>query len=368
MFIRLKSLIIKEFLAALRDSKARMVLIVPPLIQIFVFSFAMTQEAKNVSLGVLNLDSGKAGFELVQRFQSAATFTKILHLEGNAQVRPVLDEQRATAVLVVPFNFSTDIGSGRPAQVQLLLDGRKTNTAQIVRGYALKIVRQFIEDMTSDDSRTAPAAIVTRHWFNPNLDFKWYTVPSLVCVLATIVGLILTSLSVSREREMGTFDQILVTPLGPVEILIGKAVPALILAMGSATLLITVAVFAFRIPFEGSPILLFGALAIFLLSIIGIGLFISSLSMTQQQAILGVFVFMPPAVLLSGFATPVENMPHWLQTVTVANPLRWFLIIVRGVFLKDMPPADVLSNAWPLIVIAAVTLTAAAWLFRHRME
>lgn len=368
MISRLKSLIIKEFLTALRDPKARTVLIVPPLIQIFVFSFAMTQEARNVSLGILNLDSGSAGFELVQRFQSAATFTTILRLDGNAQVNAVLDEQRATAVLIVPSDFSADISSGRPAQVQLLLDGRKTNTSQIVRGYAIKIVRQFITDMTPAILQTAPAVMITRHWFNPNLDFKWYTVPSLVCVLATLVGLLVTALSVSREREMGTFEQILVTPLGPVEILIGKAVPALILAMASATLLLAVAVFAFRIPFQGSLLLLFGALTIFLLSIIGIGLFISSLSMTQQQAILGVFVFMPPAVLLSGFATPIENMPHWLQTVTVANPLRWFLIIVRGVFLKDMPPADVLSNAWPLAVIAAVTLAAATWLFRHRME
>ncbi|MDD2391085.1 MAG: ABC transporter permease [Desulfobacterales bacterium] len=368
MFVRLKSLIKKEFLVALRDPKARMVLIVPPLIQIFVFSFAMTQEARNVSLGVLNLDSGSAGFELVERFQSAVTFTKILRLDGNANIRPILDEQRATAVLIVPSDFSADISSGRTGRVQLLLDGRKTNTSQIVRGYAMKIVQQFIDDMTPDDYQSAPAAMITRHWFNPNLNFKWYTVPSLVCVLATIVGLILTSLSVSREREMGTFEQILVTPLRPVEILIGKAVPSLILAAGSATLLITVGIFAFRIPFQGSLALLFGALTIFLLSIIGIGLFISALSMTQQQAILGVFVFMPPAVLLSGFATPIENMPAWLQTVTAANPLRWFLVIVRGIFLKDMPAADVLSNAWPLAVIALVTLAAATWLFRHRME
>jgi ABC-2 type transport system permease protein len=167
---------------------------------------------------------------------------------------------------------------------------------------------------------------------------------------------------------MGTFEQLLVSPLQPIEILVGKALPALFLALCSASLLLAIAIFVFRIPFQGSLTLLYGAMVIFLMAIIGIGLFISSLSMTQQQAILGAFVFMPPAVILSGFATPIENMPGWLQSFTVVNPLRWFLIIVRGIFLKDMPPADVLANTLPMVAIAAVTLTAATWLFKRRME
>jgi ABC-2 type transport system permease protein len=173
---------------------------------------------------------------------------------------------------------------------------------------------------------------------------------------------------VAREREMGTFEQLLVSPLQPIEILVGKALPALFLALCSASLLLAIAIFVFRIPFQGSLVLLYGAMTIFLMAIIGIGLFISSLSMTQQQAILGAFVFMPPAVILSGFATPIENMPTWLQNFTVVNPLRWFLIIVRGIFLKDMPPADVLANTLPMVAIAVITLTAATWLFKRRME
>jgi ABC-2 type transport system permease protein len=196
----------------------------------------------------------------------------------------------------------------------------------------------------------------------------WYTVPSLICILSTIISLILTALSVAREREMGTFEQLLVSPLQPIEILVGKALPALFLALCSASLLLAIAIFVFRIPFQGSLTLLYGAMVIFLMAIIGIGLFISSLSMTQQQAILGAFVFMPPAVILSGFATPIENMPGWLQDFTVVNPLRWFLVIVRGIFLKDMPPADVLANTLPMVAIAVVTLTAATWLFKRRME
>ena len=213
-----------------------------------------------------------------------------------------------------------------------------------------------------------PVELVVRHWFNPNLEFMWYTVPSLICILATVISLILTALSVAREREMGTFEQLLVSPLQPFEILLGKALPALFLALCSASLLLGIAIFVFQIPFQGSLLLLFGALAVFLASIVGIGLFVSSLCMTQQQAILGAFVFMPPAVILSGFATPIENMPAWLQSVTLGNPLRWFMIIVRGIFLKAMPAADVLANTLPMAAIALVTLTAAGWLFKHRME
>jgi ABC-2 type transport system permease protein len=367
MLTRLRALMIKELLNILRDPKSRTVLIVPPIIQIFVFSFAMTMEAKNIHLAVLNLDAGRAGFELMQRFQNAETFSRIMTLTGQAEIPSVLDEQRALAVLVVPVDFSRRLETGETTAVQLLLDGRKTNTAQIVQGYAQRILDGFLADLNPNAGRR-PATLLTRHWFNPNLEFMWYTVPSLICILSTIISLILTALSVAREREMGTFEQLLVSPLQPIEILAGKALPALFLALCSASLLLAIAIFVFRIPFQGSLALLYGAMVIFLMAIIGIGLFISSLSMTQQQAILGAFVFMPPAVILSGFATPIENMPGWLQNFTVVNPLRWFLVIVRGIFLKDMPPNDVLANTLPMVAIAVVTLTAATWLFKRRME
>ncbi|MFZ7128038.1 MAG: ABC transporter permease [Desulfobacterales bacterium] len=368
MLTRVKSLVVKELLNALRDPKARAVLIGPPIIQILVFSFAMTQEAKNVRLAVLNLDHGQSGYELVQRFENAGNFDGILRLDGRGEIQPVLDEQRALAVLVIPLDFSRNLLSGNRASVQLLLDGRRTNTAQIVRGYAQQILSRFGVDTGGPGTAPAGIDLLIRHWFNPNLEFIWYTVPSLICILTTVVCLLLTSLAVAREREMGTFEQLLVSPLRPVEILIGKALPALVLSLGAVLLLLAIAVFGFRIPFQGSTAMLFGSVVIFLMSIIGIGLFISSLSLTQQQAILGAFMFMPPAVLLSGFATPIENMPLWLQRLTAANPLRWFLVIVRGIFLKDMPFSDVLANTVPMAAIALVTLVCAMWLFKHRME
>jgi ABC-2 type transport system permease protein len=210
--------------------------------------------------------------------------------------------------------------------------------------------------------------MIERNWFNPNLDYKWYTLPSLVAILSTLVALLVTSLSVARERELGTFEQLLVSPLRPVEILVGKSVAALSIALIEATGILLIAVFLFRVPFQGSLLLLYGAMFVFLLSIVGAGLFISSLSMTQQQGILGAFAFMSLSVVLSGFATPIENMPDWLQVIAQANPMRWFMVIVRGLFLKGMPVDDVMANTWPMAIIAIITLSAATVLFRKRME
>ncbi|MBU4262796.1 MAG: ABC transporter permease [Proteobacteria bacterium] len=367
MFSRIRALIVKELLAILRDKKSRFVLIVPPLIQLFVFSFAATQEAKNQTLAVLNLDEGKPALTLEQNFAAAATFSKVLHLRGAAEVKPVIDEQQAIAVLWIPEDFSRNIEHGRPAEVGFILDGRKTNTAGIVQGYAQRIVNNYQASLAAGGQSTG-AQLVVRNWFNPNLDFKWYTVPSLVCILTTLISLLVTSLSVAREREMGTFDQLLVSPLHPLEILVGKAVPALIIAMIEGTFMVLAAVFLMRVPLNGSLPLLYASMAVFLLAIIGVGLFISSLSMTQQQAILGAFVFMVPAIILSGFASPIENMPPWLQTITLGNPLRYFMTIVRGIFLKDIGAVLVWRQTWPMAIIAAVTLSTATWLFKKRME
>jgi ABC-2 type transport system permease protein len=233
----------------------------------------------------------------------------------------------------------------------------------IVQNYAKDHVAQ-----TGGRDVHAPVEVVTRNWFNPNLNPREALVPCLICVLATVVGLLLSALSIAREREMGTFEQLLVTPFSPLEILIGKAVPAVVMATFSAGLITSVVIFAFGIMLKGSFLLLLISLEAFLLAIIGIGLFISSLSMTQQQAVLGCFLVMPPMIMLSGFATPVENMPGWLQTLTVVNPIRWFIVIIKGLFLRGMSTQVVLANMLPLLAIATCTLSAAVFMFKRRME
>jgi ABC-2 type transport system permease protein len=207
-----------------------------------------------------------------------------------------------------------------------------------------------------------------RVWFNPNLLSTWNSVPSLVAILTTMMGLVVTALSVARERELGTFEQLLVSPLEPIEIVAGKTLPALLIGLVEGTVMLSVGVFAFRIPFQGSLGLLYASMVVYLAAIIGVGLFISSLARTQQQAILGAFVFMVPAIVLSGFASPIENMPDWLQSLTLLNPLRYYVTIVKGVFLKAMPASMVVRLLWPLTLIALTSLTASSWLFHHRIE
>jgi ABC-2 type transport system permease protein len=367
MFSRIRALIIKELLANLRDRKSRLVLVVPPLIQLIIFSFAATQEVKNQTLAVLNLDRGRPALTLEQDFSASTTFSDVIHLQRAEEIPDVIDQQKAIAVLWIPGDFSRDLEAGRAAQASFILDGRKTNAALIVQGYAMRILNNYRTRLAADGQQSG-VSLVPRNWFNPNLDFRWYTVPSLVCILTTVIGLLVTGLSVAREREMGTFEQLLVSPLHPLEILVGKALPALLVAMIEGAFIIMAGVFVLQVPFNGSLSLLFGSMAVFLLAIIGVGLFVSSLSMTQQQAVLGAFLFLVPAVILSGFASPIENMPPWLQDLSFANPLRYFMTIVRGVFLKDIAASTVWAQTWPMAIIACITLSGATWLFKKRME
>ncbi len=369
MFRRILALIIKEILALIRDPHSRTVLIVPPILQLFIFSFAATLDVKNVSIGILNRDNGEPSYELVQRFRGSPTFHQIHYLSSVEEIAHYIDTQKVVLVMHIDEQFSRDLLARKQADVQLILDGRKSNSAQIVNGYAGTILSQFNHDFTSQfQVNQQQTEIVPRNWFNPNLLYYWYNVPNLCGVLTMLIALTITALSVARERELGTFDQLLVSPIAPVEILIGKTIPAVIIGMIEGTFILLAAVFIFQIPFTGLIWPLYFSMFVFTLSIAGVGLFISSLSMTQQQAILGSFVFMSPSVLLSGFATPIENMPEWLQYATYANPLRYFLVIVKGVFLKAMPVDVVLENTWPMAIIALFTLSFATWLFRSKLD
>ena len=368
-WVRLKALIVKELLAVLRDPKSRLILIGPPIIQLVIFSYAATLEVKNVDIMVLNRDGGAWGQELIHQIDGAPTFRSITYTQDLATVRDAIDRQRVIAAVQIGPSFSRDIEAGRPAAIQVILDGRRSNASQLVAGYLNQISAGVAAD-TPAGRRAASAEIgvIPRNWFNPNLIFQWFMVPNLIASIALLIGLIVTALSIARERELGTFDQLMVSPLRTHEILLGKLIPPMMIGMFHMTIYILAAVFIFGVPLRGSLPLLYGSAAVYLAAVVGIGLFISALSMTQQQAILGAFLFMVPAMLLSGFATPIENMPGWLQPVTLVNPLRYFLVIVKGVFLRDIPASEVLANTIPLALIAVATLTAASWLFRRRLE
>ncbi len=364
---RLWSLIVKELLANWRDRRNRIILLISPMVQVLIFSFAATQEVKNVPLAVLDENRSVESRELISRFKGSPQFSEIIPLQGVVDIAHVIDSRAAPAVLHIGQDFSRKLAAGEPAEVQLLLDGRRSNAAQIIHGYTVEIVDRLSAEVAElGRLRGPPSVVVARTWFNPNSDTLWSTVPGLFAVLTTTVGMMVSALSVARERELGSFEQLLVSPLTSWEILAGKAASALLIAVAETTIIMLIAMYVLLVPMEGSMLLLYGSMIVYLLSIIGIGLFISSLSSTQQQAIIGAFMFLAPAILLSGYATPVSNMPDWLQTLTLVNPVRHFVVIAKGSFLKDLPVDVIAAHLWPLALIAAATLSAATWLFRHK--
>lgn len=370
LILRLRALVMKEILTLLQDPKSRILITLPPILQLVIFSFAATLEVKNVSLAIYNQDYGKHGYEIVERLAGSPTFTKFTFLKREEDIKPVINEQKALAAIVIPPDFSRKIEANQAVNLQVILDGRRSNAAQIVGGYLEKIIGKYNQElMLANNVHAQNVTTVVRDWFNVNLIYIMFTVPSLICILTMLITLIITSLSIARERELGTFDQLLVSPLSYYEILIGKTIPAVLIGFLEGVAMWLAAVFIFQITFQGSIFLMIIAILSLVLSIIGVGLFISAICKTQQQAILGAFIFMVPAVTLSGYSAPIENMPPWLQTLTwIFNPLAHALVMSKGLFLKNMPFEDVWPHIWPLLLMAIVILGFLGWFFNKRME
>lgn len=368
MWRRIANLMVKEFLTLMRDPKSRVVLIVPPLIQIFIFGYAATLDLNHVPFAVYNQDRGAAARDLVDRFRGSPHFQEITRVASPRSERELIDNQTVLFVLHLAPDFTRRLLRGEPAAAQVIIDGRNSNTALIAQSYARDVVNEFSRAWTASHGlRGPPATLVTRAWFNPNLLSRWFIVPGIVGLLLQVVALTVTALSVAREREQGTFDQLLVTPMRPVEILIGKALPGFLVGLLEATAIVLIAVFWFDVPLRGSLYTLYAGFAVFLLAAVGTGLMISSFAVTMQQGLLGAFLYMVPAVILSGFATPIANMPRVVQALTLLNPMRYFMVIVRGVFLEGASFAVLLGQFWPLLAIGLATLTLAGWLFRRRL-
>lgn len=362
---RILALIWKELLVVLFDRKSRLSIILPPFLQLLLFAYAATLDVKNVSIGILNRDSGERAFELVQRFRGSPIFTHISYLPSVESMTPFIEEQKGLMVLSIDEQFSRNLDAHKKADVQLVFDGRKSNSAQILLGYASQIIDDYSQSISAVPQKTV---LVPRNWFNPNILYVWYNIPCLVATLSMLTCLVVTTQSVAREREVGTFDQLLVSPLKPIEILIGKTVPGILVGSLGGMFMAFMGVFVIGVPFTGSFLLFCLAILVFVTAISGVGLFISSISVTQQQALLGSFTFMMPSILLSGFATPIENMPTWLQPVTFLIPLRYMLVITKGIFLKDMSAMIVLQNIWPMILIGICTLVSGGLFFRKRIQ
>lgn len=365
---RIIALAKKEFFTLLKDKKSRFVIIGPPIIQLLVFGYAATFDLSHLPFAVYNEDRGSASRDLLAHFSGSPSFNRIAILTQEGQVAPLIDRREVLLVLHIGPQFTRNLSLGQPAQLQVIVDGRNSNTAVLALNYVRTIINRFNQQWAESHGRTgAPAQLQVRAWFNPNLLSRWFIVPGIVGLLTLVVTMLVTALSVAREREQGTFDQLLVTPLRPVDILIGKALPGFLIGVADATVIIVIAVLWFGVPLLGNLLTLYTGVILFLLSAIGVGLMISSLSVTQQQGLLGAFLFLVPAIILSGFATPIANMPPLVQELTLINPMRYFMVILRGVFLEGVPLRLLLHQLWPLAAIAAVTLTLAGALFRRRM-
>ncbi len=378
MLQRLLAIIRKELITMLRDPRARWTLIVPPTLQLFVFSFAATMEVKNIDLAIVDLDRGPYALDIEQRLRGSPSFKALPHYPSIAAARGAFERERVLGILVLQSGFSADRATGRPATLQLLLDGRRSNAAQIAAQYVTAIVSAEGATLSGvpDSGAAGPAGgewrrapnaeVVVNNWFNPNLDYRWYMLPNLVGMLSLGVALMITALSVARERELGTFDQTLVSPATPIEIALGKLLPPLIVAAVQTTLYILIVTRLYGVPFRGNLLVFYAAVLAFAAACAGVGLCVSSLVRTQQQAFLGAFALLLPFSLLSGFATPLENMPLWLQFITTINPLAHMLRLMQGLFLKGASLASMTLELERLLEIALCTTLAAVLLFSRR--
>lgn len=366
---RIFALATKELLAILRDKKSRFVLIAPPIVQLLVFGYAATFDLNNIPIAVYNEDRSAPSRELVARVTGSPHFHLVGAITHDSQITPLIDNKKALMVLHLGPRFSEYLERGKSAPAQVIIDGRNSNTALLSLGYLRSIITDFNINWSHKHGLPPPPATLRIHpWYNENLLSRWFIIPGIIGLLTLVITTVVTGLSVAREREAGTFDQLLVTPLRPLDILIGKSVPGILIGLLEGSFILLIAVYWFEIPLRGSLGALYLGMFLFLLSAVGVGLMISSLAITQQQGILGAFLFLVPSVILSGFATPIANMPEFVQQLTLINPMRYFLVILRGVFLEGDSYELLFDQYWPMAIIAIVTLAMAGWLFRHRMN
>ncbi len=375
MLERIKHMLIKEFIQVLRDPRMKGMVFLMPIVQLIVFGYAVTTDVKHVPTAIYDLDNTVASRELVSRFTASGYFDVVEYVSDDWQVADLLDRGRVNAILHMEPGFESDLRAARTAQLQILVDGTDSNTAGIVLAYSARIARQFSEDVLVQraERQLGPVRAAgqvnfqTRAWFNENLESRNFYVPGVIAFLVTLITLLLTSMAVVREKEIGTMEQIIVTPITSLEFILGKTMPFALISFVDVTVVTVVGVLWFDVPVRGSLLLLFAAIAVYLLTTLGIGLLISTISQTQQQAMMITFFFNMPAMLLSGLMFPIANMPEVVQALTYLNPLRYILVIVRGIFLKGVGVRILWPQMLALAVMGVMTLWLAARRFRKTL-
>ena len=365
--IRILSLIKKEFLSIFKDPKSRALIITPPLLQLIVFANALTMEVKNIDISILDYSKTYHSRELISRFSNSSWFRYIYYPNTLKDLKDDIDLKKSQLGLIIQNDFEKNIKKQNTAEILIIADGRQTNSASLASNYANTIISNYSNEINKS-SQKAKINVITRNWYNPNIEYKWFLTVSLIVILAMVLCLLLSALSIARERELGTFNQLLVSPLSNDEILFGKIIPPLVIAFISSIIITLIIIFCFKVPFLGTIGIYLIATFISLTSIVGIGLFISSFSYTQQQAILGVFSFQTPAILLSGFVSPIEDMPQFFQYISMINPIRYYMLLIKGIYFKGMDFEVIWQNLFPLIAISFFALYLAKLSFKLKTE
>ena len=377
MLERLHQIFLKEFIHLFRDPHARFSLLVPPLLQMLIFGYAATYDVNRVSTAVLDYDHSQESREFLERFSASTRFQVREVLQNESQIPALLNHRRVVLVLQIQPGFAELLRKGQTAPVQAVLDGTDSNTALIAVGYINQIANRFSQDyqlQMADRVRPTLATFAPnielqeRPWYNANLESRWFFVPGVIGTLVLVSVLTLTAFAVVREREIGTLEQLMVTPISPAELIVGKTLPFLLVGLANVIVVAVAGTLWFQVPFRGNPVVLMLGTTLFLLSALGVGLLISTACQTQQQAFAISFFYITPAIMLSGFGYPITSMPTALRWFTNLDALRFYLVVLRGTFIKGVG-LDVL---WPQMVAMAIlgagTLTVATLRFHKTLD
>jgi len=370
----------KEFLQFKRDKRMFGVILIAPVLQLIFLGYAATLDVKNVKTAVWDQDRSVTSREFIEKYEKSGYFEMVYYVSGYRELNELVDNGKVLMAIVIPRDFEKNIYSGKTAGLQTIFDGTDGNKALIAAGYSIGITSSFAGNLMNDfierlGGKNSPLAKIpaieaeTRVWYNPDLATRNYMLPGIVGLLIMIITINLTSLAIVKEKEIGTFEQLIVTPLKPYQIIIGKLVPFSILGFAVITIVISVMRFWFDIEVRGSVVMLYLAALLFMLSTLGLGLFVSTVSRTQQQATMtSFFGVMMPMIYLSGFAFPIENMPQWIQYITYIIPLRYFITIVRGIILKGIGIENLYNEYLALLIFGAVILLLSSLRFRKKLE
>jgi len=372
-FIPVLHLVKKEFRQILRDRKMLRMVFMMPIMQLLILGYAATTDLKNIRLTILDQDNSPDSRRLAEAFFQNNLFVHGPAAAGQTEMEEHLFRGRADVTIWIPRGYANDLASGRTAEIALAVDGVNSNAAGRTLGYAQAVVRQEETRLLEQKRLSQPALkihrvdAVSRFFYNPELESRNYMIPGIAVILVTMISGMMTGMAIVREKEMGTLEQLLVTPLSPRQLIAGKLIPFAVLAFVELGIAIPLAVFWFHLPLVGSLLLFAGCTLVYLLVTLGGGLLASTVSHTQQQAMFTIWFFTIFGILTSGYFYPVENMPRWIYLLTYANPMRFFMSITRGIFLKGVQLGDVVQDLIPLFIIGTITFTVAVLRFRKRI-